>query len=215
MNKVTWTAGPATSPASTTRPETVGGVSRGEHDERQAAASTEPVPSGGFLGVGISVSMDVTKWAWPSFGKNFGRKEAGAGTGDGNVAYSAPGGCAEAQVDQSALEDAMASENSYTVPTEKSSTLHEHEKPPVNADSDVAEADTPRPSRVPSPTLETSKALLDYSLPSVDVSATTVDDAEKPQFTWTNVFLAPSRESLATFQRRVYLLKVSTNGVVI
>lgn len=155
--------------------------------------------------------MDVRKWAWPSFGKGHNSKESVTNTANGVVPHSSSG-CAEAQVDQSALEDAIASDNSFGLPTEKPSALDDHEKHPVKLDDDAPEADTPRPSRAPSPTLDSSEAPSNCSLQGVDTSTTVY--REKSQFTWTDVFLAPSNELLATSRRRVYLLKVSTDNVV-
>ena len=207
MNHVTPTPGPASLPASTTQPDRLVDVSRGDHDDRP---NTEPPPSGGFLGASISMSMDVRKWTWPSFGKAPNTKEMVTNAGD-DVASHCVSGRAEAQVDQSALEDAIASDNSFGLPTEKPCALERHEKHPVKLESDVSEADTPRPS-IPSPALDSSEATLNCSLPEVETSTTVC--SEKPRFTWMDVFLAPSHESLATSRRRVYLLKVSTDNVV-
>lgn len=209
MNHLTPTPGPATS-VSTTQPERLDDVSRGDHDDRPTVPNTEPLPSGGFLGVSISMSMDVRKWAWPSFGKGPQVKEMVTNPGD-DVGSHCASGHAEAQVDQSALEDAISSDNSFGLPTEKPCALDGHEKLLAKLESDASEADTPRPSRVPSPTLDSSEAPLN-SLPEVDSSTTA--NGEKTRFTWTDVFLAPRHELLATSRRRVYILKVSTDDVV-
>jgi hypothetical protein len=203
MNHLT----PTPLPASTTQSEQLDNVSRGDHDDRPTGPNTAPPPSGGFLGVGKS----MRKWAWPSFGKGPNTKETATNAGD-DVASDCVSERAEAQVDQGALEDAIASDNSFGLPTEKPCALEGHEKHPVKLESDVSEADTPRPSRVPSPALDSSEATLNGSLPGVDTSTTVY--SEKPRFTWTDVFLAPSHESLATSRRRAYLLKVSTDNVV-
>lgn len=211
MNHLTPTLGPTTLSASTTQPERLDDVSREDHDDRRTAPNAEPHPSGGFLGVNISMNMDVRKWTWPSFGKGPNPTEVVTNAGDDVVSHSASGR-ADVQVDQSALEDAIASDNSFGLPTEKPCALDEHEKDPVKLDSDVTEADTPRPSRILPPSLDSSEASLNGSLPGVDTP--TAVYGEKSQFTWTDVFLAPSHESLATSRRRVYLLKVSTHNAV-
>lgn len=210
MNHLTPMLGPATLSASTTQPERLDDVSHECHDDRRTAPNTELPPSGGFLGVSISMNMDVRKWAWPSFGKGPGPKEVVTNVGDDVISHSASG--REVQVDQSALEDAMASDNPFCSPAEKPFALDEHAKDPVKLDSDVSEADTPRPSKVLPLTLDSSEASLNGSLPGVDTP--TIVYSEEPQFTWTDVFLAPSHESLATSRRRVYLLKVSADDVV-
>ena len=202
MNHLTPTPGPASLPASTTQSEPLDG-----DDDQRTAPNAEPPPSGGFLGVGKS----MRKWAWPSFGKGPNTKEIVTTAGD-DVTSDCVSERAEAQVDQSALEDAIASDNSFGLPTEKPCALEGHEKHPVKQESGVSEADTPRPSRVSSPALDPSEATLNGSLPGVDTSTTVY--SEKPRFTWTDVFLAPSYESLATSRRRAYLLKVSTDNVV-
>ena len=163
MNHVTPTPGPASLPASTTQPDRLVDVSRGDHDDRP---NTEPPPSGGFLGASISMSMDVRKWTWPSFGKGPNTKEMATNAGD-DVASHCVSGRAEAQVDQSALEDAIASDNSFGLPMEKPCALERHEKHPVKLESDVSEADTPRPS-IPSSALDASEATLNCSLPEVE-----------------------------------------------
>lgn len=155
--------------------------------------------------------MDVRKWTWPSFGKGPNTKEMVTNVGCDAVSHYAPGRV-EAQVDQSALEDAITSDNSFGLPAEKPCALDGHEKHPVKLEPDVSEVDTPRLSRAPSPALDSSEASLNCSPPEVD-TLTTIN-GEKTLFTWTDVFLAPSHESLATSRRRVYLLKVSTDNVV-
>lgn len=207
MNHLTPMLGPATLPASTNQPERLDDVSRGDHDDRRTAPNMEPPPSGGLLGVSISMSMDVRKWTWPSFGKGPNAKGLVTNAGDDIVSHSASGR-AEVPVDQSALDDAIGSDNSFGLPMEKPCTLDEHEKHLETLDSDVPEADTPRPSRVLPLTLDSSEASLNGSLPGVDTPTNV-----HPQFTWTDVFLAPSHESVATSQRRVYLLKVSIDDV--
>ncbi|KAG8220920.1 hypothetical protein J3R82DRAFT_2424 [Butyriboletus roseoflavus] len=204
MNHLTPTLGPATLSPSTIQPERLDDVCRGDHDDRRTGPSLEAPPSGGLLGVSISMRMDVRKWAWPSFGKGPNAKELDTNAGDDVVSHSTSGR-AEVQVDQSALDDAIGSDNSFGLPTEKPCAPNEHEKRQVKPDSDASEADTPRPSRAPQPTLDSSDASLNDSDPGVDTPTTVY--SEKPQFTWTDVFLAPSHESLATSQRRVYLLK--------
>ncbi|KAG9312965.1 hypothetical protein JVU11DRAFT_6401 [Chiua virens] len=203
MNHLTPTTGPVTVPPSTTQPDKIDDVSCPEHDQQTASNSKSP-PSGGFLGV--SISMDVRKWAWPSFGKGPGSKELMTNAGGDAVPRAAPGS-AETQVDQNALEDAITSDNSFGLPAEKSSALDEREKHLVQPDDDVqeVEADTPRPSRVPSPTLDVSMTPPNGSLSGVD--APTAVCCEKPQFTWTDVFLAPRHDPLATSRKRIYLLK--------
>lgn len=211
MNHLTPSPGPA-SPASTaTQPERPDDVSRGDHDDRQTTSNPEPAPpSGSFLGV--TMSMDVRKWAWPSFGKGPNTKNMITNAGE-DVASYCVSERAEAQVDQSALEDAISSDNSFGLPTEEPSALDGLEKHPMKLESDTSETDTPRPSRVPSPTLDSPRPSLNGSLLGADASTTTVD-SEKRQFTWTDVFLTPGHEPLATSRRRVYLLKVSTDNVV-
>jgi len=155
--------------------------------------------------------MDVRKWTWPSFGKVPNTKEMVTNAGD-DAASHCSSGRVEAQVDQSALEDAITSDNSFRLPAEKPCALDGHEKHPVKLESDVSEVDTPRPSRVPSPALDPPEVSLNCSPPEVD--APTTINGEKRRFTWTDVFLTPDHESLATSRRRVYLLKVSTDNVV-
>lgn len=160
------------------------------------------------------MSMDVRKWAWPSFGKGLNNKEMITNPGNGVVAHRASGR-AEAQVDQSALEDAISSDNSFGLPTEKPCAPDGHEKHPVKLESEVtevSETDTPRPSRVPSPAFDSSETSVNGSPLEVDTSTTA--DNEKPRFTWTDMFLASSDEPLETRRRRAYLLKVSTHDVV-
>lgn len=146
--------------------------------------------------------MDIRKWAWPSFGKGPHPKEPVTTTSNGVVPLP---GCerTEAPVDQSALEDAIASENSFGVPAEKPCVPDDQEKHMENLDDD---ASTPHPSRAASPTLDSSQALPNCPLERDDKMVL----CEKPQFTWINVFLARADEPLDTSQRRIYLLKVST-----
>ncbi|KAH0836641.1 hypothetical protein J3R83DRAFT_8359 [Lanmaoa asiatica] len=203
MNHLTPTLGPTTLSAATTQPERLDDVNHGDHDDKWTAPNAEPSPSGGFLGVSISMNMDVRKWAWPSFGKGPNPKEFVTNAGDDIVPHSASERD-EVQVDQSALQDAIASDNSFGLPAEKHSALDEHEKR-LTLDSNGSEADTPHPSRVSPVTLDSSEASLNGSLPSVDTPTTVYN--EKRQFTWTDVFLAPSHQSPATSRRRVYLLK--------
>ncbi|KAG6381597.1 hypothetical protein JVT61DRAFT_194 [Boletus reticuloceps] len=200
MNRLAPAPGPATLPTQLELPDD---VSRTDQDDRLTVPNTNTPPSGGFLGVGINMSMDVKKWTWPSFGKAPITKEMAANANN-DVSCHVSGG-AEAQVDQGALEDAISSDNSFGLPTEKPTALDGHEKHPVKLESDVSEVDTPRPSRAPSPTADSSVVSLNGTRPGVDTSTDVY--SEKPRFTWIDVFLAPSLEPLATSQRRIYLFK--------
>ncbi|KAF8449051.1 hypothetical protein L210DRAFT_3640648 [Boletus edulis BED1] len=211
MHRLAPTPGPATLPVSTTQPELPDDVSRTDQDDRLTVPNTDPPPPGGFLGVSISMSMDVRKWTWPSFGKAPITKDMAANTNNDVSCHVS--GRAEAQVDQGALEDAISSDNSFGLPTEKPTALDGHEKHPVKLESDVSEVDTPRPSRAPSPTADSSVVSLNCTRPGVDASMDVY--SEKPRFTWIDVFLAPSLEPLATSRRRVYLFKRGSYAVAL
>lgn len=207
MNHLTPTPGPTALPVLTAQPEKLDHVNRRDQDD-QRTGQAGPPHSGGFLGVSISMSMGIRNWAWPTFGKGSNPKELATNTSNGVIPNPASGR-AEAQVDQSALEDAISSESSFGLPTEKPSAVDDHEKDPAKLDDN---ASTPRASRASSLTTDSSEPLPNCSQQGVDASTTPY--REKSQFTWTDVFASPSNESLSTSRRRVYLLKVSPDNVV-
>ncbi|KAF9221343.1 hypothetical protein BS17DRAFT_785228 [Gyrodon lividus] len=206
----------ASTSVSIIKPEKLVATSNEDDNCRRTPPNAEGHASNGFLGV----SMDVRKWGWPTFGKSpsSSPKQKLAAQVDKNVVLNTASEGSEAQVDQSALMDAISSDNSFNLPAEKQVAParddQEHEKPPHQQDPQTPDADTPRPSRVPSPVPTPSEnSTSSSSQPAVD--AETSSGCEKLQLTSTFVFLASNHEPLATSRRKVYLLKQSEYAVAL
>jgi hypothetical protein len=205
----------ASTSVSTVKPERLARTGDAIDNCRRTSPNVEAHASNGFLGVGgLGASMGVRKWGWPTFGKSAGSKQKQVAHADKSAVPNAATEGSEAQVDQSALEDAISSYNSFSLPTEKevSSTRddQEHEKYPVQQDPQTPDVDTPRPSRVPSPIPAPSEASSSSSSePASDAKA-----SSGCELTSISVFLASNQEPHTTSRRKVYLLKVSTNTLV-
>ncbi|KIJ65707.1 hypothetical protein HYDPIDRAFT_88594 [Hydnomerulius pinastri MD-312] len=189
--------------------------------------SAETHSSNGFLGFSpatIGMSMDVRKWGWPSFGKNSSLKQKPVTQADKDSVPDTTSEGSGLHIDQSALEDAISSNDSFSFNAEKAAAPgvapssdgdQDHEKHLEQQDPQTPDADTPRPSRVPSPIPPPSGASSSSSLqPEVDVTAPATDP-NKLQFTSTSVFVAPNQEPLLTLRRNVLLLKRSDFAVAL
>ncbi|KAG6330415.1 hypothetical protein ID866_8674 [Astraeus odoratus] len=174
----------------------------------------DPHLSNGFLGIS-SMAIDIRKWGWTG-GFSLSRspdKKAGVST---PAHYESPPRSTVDGVvtpfDQGALEDAVSNNSFGSAEKEEKQIIHEMAPPigdmepldhPGQQEPQPRDVDTPRPSRVPSPTSVLSEA------PPNSHSQMGNEVASIIQFTPITVYIAPNDDPLATCRHTILLLKAS------
>ncbi|KAH7890743.1 hypothetical protein F5I97DRAFT_1974491 [Phlebopus sp. FC_14] len=212
--------------ASTIKIELAADAGEMVNSPRGELSKAEEHTSNGFLGippVHFGMAMDIRKWSWSGalpFGKISGAKQKfiTPASQDG-----APGSRAEnhvTQVDHSALEDAISSGNPYSL-AEKSAAPDDmdhfsgdsqHEKQLTWRAVRKDDAETPRPSRIPSPAISQAES---SAHPRSTVEVDPAPSNSALHFAPVTVFLANDSDPLATYRRKVSFLQRNNLAVAL